>query len=94
MGGDKSNTFEGGSRDGEKFFGMHDTNLFDENESRAGERYDLATGEPFDNSRTTLGQLGLDQVIDPNNSTRSADGEKPHVLRSWSRRVPPRTPKN
>jgi hypothetical protein len=30
--------------------GNHFDNLFDENEDRAGERYDLATGRPIDNS--------------------------------------------
>jgi hypothetical protein len=30
--------------------GLHDTTLFDENESQAGDQYDPATGEKYDNS--------------------------------------------
>lgn len=37
---------------------MHDANLYDENEDRAGERYDLATGKPIDNS----GEIGLEKL--------------------------------
>jgi hypothetical protein len=37
-------------RDGPPSMGMHHDNLFDENETRGGEHYDLSTGQPIDNS--------------------------------------------
>jgi len=36
-----------------RFVGMHSENLFDQDEDGAGERRNLATGRPFDNSTET-----------------------------------------
>ena len=38
------------SRDGAGFTGLHFSNLFDQDEDESGERYDLATGRPYNNS--------------------------------------------
>ena len=38
---------------------IHFEGLYDENEDRAGEKRDLATGKPIDNSKDDLGPINL-----------------------------------
>lgn len=54
--------FDEGSRDGAGLFTAHDDGLYDQDESSAGERYDLGTGKPINNS--THGYDNLDSLSD------------------------------
>lgn len=51
MSGEHSDSrFDNGSRDGEGPFWAHDIGLFDQDESMAGDKIDLATGKAINNS--------------------------------------------
>mgnify|MGYP000965547233 CR=1 FL=1 len=50
--------FDEESRDGAGLFEAHDMGLFDQDESSAGEKYDLATGRPINNSTHGYDDLG------------------------------------
>lgn len=43
--------------------GLHFDNLYDQNEDEAGEKVDLATGEPIDNSTAKNGDIDPEVVV-------------------------------
>lgn len=61
--------------------GMHDSNLFDQNEDAAGERIDPANGIPYDNStmidKSHLQTKGLGYEITSDDSSGDVMGELP-----------------
>jgi len=46
----------------EEMSGNHSENLYDQNEDAAGEKFDLATGKPFDNTRSEAAGATLTRV--------------------------------
>lgn len=63
------------SRDERGFTGLHDTNLFDQDESRAGDKIDLSTGERYDNSSSLPYELeaaGI-SIVDTNDDHHPDD---------------------
>ena len=86
---------DGKSRDSNGFTGLHFDNLYDEDEDRAGEKIDLATGEPIDNSdslRHEMESTGIN-IIDPSDYDAGEwhdvlppldDNELPEEIRKWA----------
>jgi hypothetical protein len=54
---------------------LHNEDLHDENEDRAGEKVNLATGKPIDNS-TYTGMENM-SVVEPNNTSEDIMGALP-----------------
>jgi len=65
--------YDADARDDGGFTGLHFSNLFDQDHDEAGDRYDLATGRPYDNSTDTLEDMGL-HVVDDENEDDAAEG--------------------
>jgi|GEM_PF-6845115 len=63
----------------------HNSNLFDQNEDRAGEKTDLATGKPIDNST----DLGFEHLTIREGNPEESETEENDAAAQWLRENDP-----